>query len=870
MAFRLLGPILFLLLASGNLAAQGAVGTGSLLVLVRDPSGAVLVGATVRLASDASSIRFAATSIEGHAVFDTLAPGRYTIRVEYTGFEPIEVRNYRVRTGENRREIALPIASVTEGVDVRRDGQESALDPGGSAFSTLLTRDQIDALPDDPDEMEAVLRALAPAGATIRVDGFSGGRLPSKSQIRSIRLPRGDSFAAENHGGIEGAGFVEIVTQPGLGRLGASLDTAHRDSRLNARNPFTPEKGAEDLRQYGFTLSGPVVVGQSSFSISSQLGRQREAGTLFAAVPEGTQAASVAQLTTRSALFARFDQAVGATRTLRASYSWVSSERDNLGVGGYDLFDRAYSTIQREHLFRLSESGPIGRHLFSVTRLQLRLSTDRTTSVVDTATTRVLDSFTSGGAQLSGGRRAFDLEGGTDVDYVHGSHSYRFGLLLEAGRYRSDATSNYLGTWTYSSLEDFREGRPSNFSRRTGDPLVRYGMMRLGAYAQDDFRIARSLLMSYGVRYEWQSYSDDRLKVSPRVSLAWAPLRSGSTTLRVGYGRFSDWLPSAVYEQAQLVDGQRLREVTINDPQFPDAGEVEEVGPSNKYVLDRQTSLPASYGLSFGVSHTIASDLRLGATVARRAAWDQLRGLNLNAAVNGERPDARYADVIHAVGDAASGGHLVLLDASFGRPRWHRVFAGVNYGWSTMATNTTGAFSRPASLDLDSEWGPMGPRHRLGVSFSARFGSLGVSLNGRAQSGTPYTMTTGVDANEDGAFNDRPSGVGRNTLRTPTTWDIGGRLSYVIGFGRAAESSGGGAGPVIVVREGGGTSGMPTGFDGGAEGTRVRLELYVSTQNLTNRANYSGFSGVETSPFFGQPTNVVNPRKFQLGARLSF
>ena len=68
----------------------------------------------------------------------------------------------------------------------------------------MLTREQIDALPDDPDEMEAVLKAMAPPGSTIRVDGFTGGKLPPKSQIRSIRLPRMDMFAAQNHGGMSG------------------------------------------------------------------------------------------------------------------------------------------------------------------------------------------------------------------------------------------------------------------------------------------------------------------------------------------------------------------------------------------------------------------------------------------------------------------------------------------------------------------------------------------------------------------------------------------------------------------------------------------------------------------------------------------
>ena len=51
---------------------------------------------------------------------------------------------------------------------------------------------------------------------------------------------------------------------------------------------------------------------------------------------------------------------------------------------------------------------------------------------------------------------------------------------------------------------------------------------------------------------------------------------------------------------------------------------------------------------------------------------------------------------------------------------------------------------------------------------------------------------------------------------------------------------------------------------------RFRIEFYASAQNLTNHDNYIGYSGVLTSPFFGQPTNVLNPRKIELGTRFGF
>ena len=51
---------------------------------------------------------------------------------------------------------------------------------------------------------------------------------------------------------------------------------------------------------------------------------------------------------------------------------------------------------------------------------------------------------------------------------------------------------------------------------------------------------------------------------------------------------------------------------------------------------------------------------------------------------------------------------------------------------------------------------------------------------------------------------------------------------------------------------------------------RYRVEFYASAQNLTNRSNYSGFSGVRTSPYFLQATSVSNPRQVDISVRFNF
>jgi hypothetical protein len=104
-------------------------------------------------------------------------------------------------------------------------------------------------------------------------------------------------------------------------------------------------------------------------------------------------------------------------------------------------------------------------------------------------------------------------------------------------------------------------------------------------------------------------------------------------------------------------------------------------------------------------------------------------------------------------------------------------------------------------------------------------------------------------------------------------WDVGARVSYAFGFGTRAATGPGGAPTVVIQRIGavGGSGDMLNAIGGGgAEDKRVRLELYVSAQNLLNHVNPIGYSGVMTSPFFGEPTGAMPARRLDIGLRLGF
>ncbi|HVL68058.1 MAG TPA: TonB-dependent receptor [Vicinamibacterales bacterium] len=857
---------------------------GTLRLIVKDPSGAVVPGAMVQVKGaeerTASIVRSdIASDSQGVALATELLPGRYSVDVAFPGFETLIIPDVRVRTGDNRREAMLAIQKIDESVSVGRDPATVASDPNGDRFNTVLSKDQIDALPDDPDEMERVLKEMAGPGATIRVDGFRGGRLPPKSQIRSIRFSR-DMYAAENH--AAGMVFVDIVTQPGIGPLRGSMDALFRDGALNARNAFVAEKGPEQTQQYTFNMSGTLRKERTSFSLSATGASLYDSANVNALTPDGSRAAiPVRRPSDRINFNGRVDHALTKAHTLRANLQSNGSENRNLGVGGFDLDNRAFSRTTDDTMLRLSESGPWGRSLFGENRLQVRRQSTNSLSAVEAQTVRVLDTFTTGGAQQAGGRSATEVEWATNVDWARGKHAVRFGALLEGGWYRGDTRTNYLGTFTFTSLADYEAGRPATFTQRLGNPLVEYSHWQAGFYVQDDWRVRQNLTLSGGLRQEVQSHLDDRLNLAPRVGFTWSPFKHGRTTVRGGGGVFYEWLENEVYEQTLRVDGTRQQDLVITNPGYPDpfsGGAAQRVLPASRYVFSADLVMPRRLMGNVGLSHQFSPKLGMNVSYSRTKGENRFRGRNINAPLDGVRPDPAAGNITQVESTARLRGETFNAGMNFSVPA-KRMMLFAHYSWLRQESDADGAFTLPAnSHDLAAEWGPvMGvPRHSVNAMFSTPIpGNLRLSLNGGVRSGTPYNITTGRDDNGDTVFNDRPAGVGRNSARSEGTWEVGGRLSYAFGFGERQSSGGPGGGgqPIVITQRvgGGGGGGDIAGiFGGGAENKRVRIELFVSGSNIFNAVNRIGYSGVMTSPFFGQPTAAMPGRRVDLGMRIGF
>ena len=142
--------------------------------------------------------------------------------------------------------LALSIAIEQQQVTVSEQGAGLDTSPDNNANAIVIKGKDLDALSDDPDELQDELNALAgpaagPNGGQIYIDGFSGGQLPPKSSIREIRINQ-NPFSAEYD--KLGYGRIEILTKPGTDQLHGSIMANGNSSAFNSLNTFVTSEPA--------------------------------------------------------------------------------------------------------------------------------------------------------------------------------------------------------------------------------------------------------------------------------------------------------------------------------------------------------------------------------------------------------------------------------------------------------------------------------------------------------------------------------------------------------------------------------------------------------------------------------------------------
>ena len=797
----------FIFLSSAVFAQQ----QGSLAGQVQDSFGAALVGATVTVIASDATERTATTNDNGDFLFNGLPAGNYTVQIFAEGFQQFE-GEVDITAGQREQMIAtMVIDALEEEVDVNVS-QQISTDPDATAGATILREDELEALPDDPEELEQALQALAgpaagPNGGQIYIDGFTGGQMPPKESIREIRINQ-NPFSAEYD--RLGFGRIEILTRPGTDSWRGSFFGNFNDARLNSRNPFAANRAPSQMFFYGGNVSGPIQKGKSSFFLNVNNRRTDNNSVINARILDANFnevpfQQDVQVPSRRFYINPRFDYAINENNTLVLRYNYSRNTAENLGIGGTALPSRAYENESTSHEVQVTETMIINPTTINETRVEFEWNDRNQLGDNSFPSINVADAFSGGGSQIGMSydrEREFEFQNYTTTT-LFTNHAVKFGIRLQHVSISDRSENNYGGAFTFTNLDEYRDtllgtGYPTQFSITTGEPLQKVSRTDYGLFITDDWRVNPGLTLSFGLRYENQTNIDDNLNFAPRFSFAWAPGagsgKTPKTVFRGGVGIFYDRFSENLTLQAQRFNGSNQLNLIVNandpDPErraaaiallqqpvftldgvtnVPTADDILAVLPQSNTIRSISPVLQSPYMLqaALGVERQLPWNTTVSAFYIASRTWHVLRARNINAPICPEqvdcfdapRPDPTLGNIYQYESSGVQNTNQFIVN--FRSTVSNRVSLFGNYRLGFSKGDADGAGSFPAySYNLDGEYGRTSGdiRHNFFFGGNIRLPwEISMSPFIMANTGRPFNITRGVDLNGDSLFNERPT-----------------------------------------------------------------------------------------------------------------
>src|ERR1041385_8306054 len=592
---------IFLLLFSVTVTAQQSRGT--LRGLITDEFGAVIVGATVTLTDASGTQKQTTTNKDGAYTFAGLAFGSYKIKAVAVGFDPSEETPVVLNSVRQSLDVMLKVALIVDTVTVSQT--PISTEATNNANQTLIAGKDLDALPDDPDELAAALQALAgpsvgPNGGQIFIDGFTGGNMPSKDAIREIRINQ-NPFAAEND---QPSARIDILTRPGTDKFRGGASMNFNDESLNSRNPFavtSSKRTPFQVRQYEMNVSGPLVARKASFFFNFSRIETDDNELVRATVLDdnfNVDDFGEAFLVPRRNMFLspRFDYAINQNNTLIVRYNYNRFRVENQGIGGVILPERGFNLLSVNQNIQLTETAIINPTTINETRFQFTHNRSERDGNNSIPALDVSGSFGSGGSQVgeSGNvRKSWELNNFTAKQM--GTHAIKFGGRIRHIKIEDTNEGNFGGSWTFAggfgltSIERYQltlqlqeqgftpaqiraaGGGATAFRLNSGNPFADVSQTDYGVFVQDDWRIRPNITLSYGLRYETQTNAHSKYDFGPRLAVAWSPgaansARPPKTVLRLGTGFFYNRFNEGNTLQAHRFNGVSVLQTAIVEP----------------------------------------------------------------------------------------------------------------------------------------------------------------------------------------------------------------------------------------------------------------------------------------------------------------
>ena len=818
---------------------QFAQSLETISITVTDPNGDLVTAGIVSI-SDTTGRKMSEVELGKKKPAFNLAAGNYTIEIQSPGFK-VYKKDFEVKAGFSNLDVKLEIEDVKVNIEVEKSEREKRME---AAMGGFFSQKEIDALPESGEEIKEELKRRYGDDILIRIDGdFEGSQVPSRSEISSIKVIS-NTFDAEFH--EIGRTIIDIRTNTTAKTLRGWINYNFNNSIFNARNPFDLKRRTSGSSFLLAVLSGPLIKDKSSFNLAvvrfNKSAAQRFIGTGFDEEIEPQKIGNSVFVTNLDIKYS-----LSKIHQLNFKYEISRTGVNNAGLGAFDLPERSLESNNTEQKFSLNESGTFkGKYVNDFT-FEFRTESRKVLPESKETTILVLNAFNrgSGGVDSRADSRKFRIADNLLFDAK--KHSLKLGGEITFEKLRSVSANNLNGTFTFLNLTDFNNGKPSQFSQTIGETEYELSQATVAIYFQDYFKLNQSFQASLGVRYEWQSDLNDKNNFSPRIGYVWSPEKSGKFILRGGAGIFYDWLDTATRSAILSNDGRQGRKIIIVNPSFPNPfiGNVSsQILSSNISKLADNLTTPYIFVVQNGFNYKFSKTLTFEGIHTFRRGLHHFRSRNINAPVNGIRPDTNFGTIqlLESSGTTNENSFELRVNGYF-----KGVNTYINYQSGRKISDFSSALSLPAdnyNLGLERGISNLDQPHKLNVSFNFNlFKIFTVSPSIRIESGYPYTITTGRDDNGDTVFNDRPFELARNTERGEWIKQADLRISWKMPLRYL----------VLVEKD-----------------NKKSLGLNINVRNLFNTSNLTNYVGVQTSPFFRQPTSARDARSIQFGLSYRF
>lgn len=914
---------------------------------VVDGNGAAVAGASVALINEATNLhREARTDDEGYYTLASLPlTGQYKLTFSGGGFASSETGGITLRAGETAtvnvtltpqiQEANVDIYGTVEGVRSDSPQLGTRLDTvkientptfGRKVTSLVFTNSAVRPARGTGDlfinQFLFIVNGSGRRQTTFEIDGSTGDDAWGRQTIfTAIPIAALQEFtvltnAASAEFGRTTGNAVNLVTKSGTNDVHGEILFLKRPDSFQARQPASLFATPDRLTQVSTVVSGPIRRDRTHFTVGGEVSSQRRDTPVTSSLAPG-----IFQGRFRQTLFiGRIDHRINDRHTLsgRANLDVFTDTNPSDAVGGNNLPSAARNFRRSTYAAQLAETAIINPSAINQVRFQFQLASPITQfRPVDPSTQFVRPGLATEGESREATLINHQYQIADTLTLVRGSHNLRVGgdaIFSSSGGNGQEFGAGFtLGQFTLQpgvrtpinqlTAADLRPAVVQRYTQSFGNVNYNEREWLTAIFVQDDWRARRDLTLNLGLRYERQTFTDDRNNFGPRVGFAYNLRGDTRTVLRGGYGIYYSEIRANAGAQYAISGPTGLFTFSATPGQlgFPTSFAPIRAFPAGAVLPARDIIIrpgrASYYNQFFDVSRlrgypdkllnpytqqaTLGMERELwrGWVLSADYVYAHTIGIDRNLDLNAPAPFARtaagqtrsaaQADATRPILPVPNGFRRIQATVNEGSSLYHGLQLNLNkrlthnfqllasYTYShTINTvepdapggdpndvNQVGAFERGDSL-LDQ-------RHRAAISgfwqlpFHFTVGELVTLASGR-----PFNITTGVDNNGDGANTDRPivggALIGRNAGRTSPVYDVA----------------------LFLERDFHLTE-------------RVHLDLRAEGFNLFNHPNTVGRNGVYGNNANGQPlptfgqivggiANVDPGREFQFIGRLRF